>query len=115
MSLQASAIWMEGLLDLGLGHVLGDEEGGEEPSGLGARGGDVIGVDVDGVPAYLVGGEGDGVGLGDQDPVLGHGNDGSVLADARPDEDTGVGDRGVGEETVKEVGGEFTYSHDARG
>ena len=56
---------VEGLLDLGLGHVLGDEEGGEEPAGLGARGGDVIGVDVDGVPANLVGGEGDGVGLGD--------------------------------------------------
>ena len=55
--------------------------------------------------AYLVGGEGDRVGLGNEDPVLGHGNNGGVLADARPDEDTGVGDRGVGEETVKEVGG----------
>ena len=107
MSLQASAIWRKAFLDLGLGHVLGDEEGGKEPAGLGARGGDVIGIDVDGVPAYLVRGECDGVGLGDKDTVLGHGNNGGVLADARPDEDTGVGDRGVGEETVKEVWGEF--------
>ena len=68
MSLQASEIWRKTFSIWGLWHVLGYEEGGEEPSGLGARGGDVIGVDVDRVPAYLVGGEGDGVGLGHQDP-----------------------------------------------
>ena len=39
----------------------------------------------------------------------------TTMVIAGADEDTGVGDRGVGEETVKEVWGEFTYSHDARG
>ena len=39
----------------------------------------------------------------------------TTMVIAGADEDTGVGDRGVGEETVKEVGGELTYSHDARG
>ena len=101
----------EGVFDPGLGHVLGDEERGEEPAGLGARGRDVIGVDVDGVPADFVGGEGYGVGLGNEDAVVGHGDYGGVLADAGADEYPGVGGRGGGEELVEEVGGELANLH----
>ena len=52
-----------------------------EEAGGRSHGGDVVGVDVDGVPAGLVGGEGDRVGLGDHAAVP-EADDRGVLADA---------------------------------
>jgi len=66
-----------GLLDLGedrLNHcgpavLLGEQRATQEPARLRARRGDVVGVDVDGVPADAVGGEGDRIGLDHQESV----------------------------------------------
>ena len=61
-SAQASCSWREDVLhQLRGGGALGQQQGGQEPARRRADGGEVVGVDVDGVPADLVGGEGDGV------------------------------------------------------
>jgi len=48
---------------VGVGFRFGKQYGREEPPGRRAHGGDVVGVDIDGVPADFLGGEGDGVGF----------------------------------------------------
>ena len=64
--------------------ALGQEHGGHEPSRSGATNGQVVGVDVQRVPAHLVGGEGDGIGRGDE-VAIAHVQDGGVLAHLRSD------------------------------
>ena len=56
----------EDCVDGGLNGVGWEEEGGEEPTRIGAEAGDVVGVDVDGVAAEVLGGERDGVGGEDE-------------------------------------------------
>ena len=53
-----------GCCKLGRGAFLGEEDGAEEEAGRRPHGGNVVGIDVDCVPANLVAGKGDGVGLG---------------------------------------------------
>ena len=65
---------------------LGQQQRGQEPARRRARAGDVVGVDVHRVPADLVGGEGDRVGLGHQ-VALAQGDHGGIVAQARAEQD----------------------------
>ena len=67
----------------GRGLALGQQHRVEHPQRARAAGGHVVGVDIDGIPADLVGGKGDGVGLDDHVAVA-HVDDGHILAHARP-------------------------------
>src|SRR3990172_1907887 len=58
--------------------ALGQDHGGHEPGRARAHAGDVVRVDVDGVPADVVAGEGDGIRLGHQQPLAAGVNDGPL-------------------------------------
>ena len=72
----------------------------QEPTRLPAHHRDVVGVDVDRVPADLIGGEGDRIGLGNQVAVaeIEHGG---VFAGARPDDDARVVRREAGQQSFQ--------------
>ena len=93
-----------------LRRALGQEHRREEPPRRGAHAGDVVGVDLHGVPADAVRGEGDGVGLGDEKPVA-HLDDGGVGADAGALQHARVGLRRAGQQPGEHVRGELAYVH----
>ena len=96
----------EGFGESGLG-AFREEDGREEPLGLGAGAGDVVGVDVHGVPARHVAGEGDRVGLGDEKLRAAGVDDGGVVADARADDDARIAGLDSLQERGQEVVGEL--------
>ena len=71
-----------GLRQLGCGAFCGEEDGAEEEAGRRSHGGNVVGIDVDRVPANLVAGKSDGVGLGHEQAVAAV-DDRCVLAHGR--------------------------------
>ena len=78
--------------------ALGQQGGDEEPAGSRAHGGQVVGVDVDDVPADAVGGERDGVGLGDQAVAVAHADGADVAPDSGADDDAVVAGRDAGQQ-----------------
>ena len=78
----------------------------QKPAGDAAAGGNVIGVDLDGVPAGARRSQGNRVGGGDDEAAV-HINDGAILAGGGAEQNAGVGGAGVGEEFGKQFGGQF--------
>jgi hypothetical protein len=69
--------------------ALGHHHGGEKPQGPSAHHRDVVGVDVNGVPADAIGGKGDWIG-GDDEPAPVHRDDCRVLAGPRANQQSGI-------------------------
>ena len=69
-----------------------------------AQAGDVVGVHVYGVPPNLVGGEGDGVGLRDEDASAAYIDDCGVAADGGAKQDARIAVLDAGEEAGQDVG-----------
>src|SRR2546422_726166 len=90
--------------DRGLGGRAGwKQERREEPTRTRAAYGDVIGVDLERVPADLVGGERDRVGGGHEIAVA-HVDDRRVLTDLRTDDDAGIPERVLVEDRLQRLG-----------
>ena len=96
---------------LGFGEAIGEQDGSQEPLGYTAGTRQVVGVDLNGVPADVVGGKGNGVGFSDEKAVA-HVDDGGVFADLGAEEYTGVGYTGLGQEPLEELGRELSDFHD---
>src|SRR5256886_6650587 len=90
--------------DRGLGGRAGwKQERREEPTRTRAAYGDVIGVDLERVPADLVGGERDRVGGGHEIAVA-HVDDRRVLTDLRTDDDAGIPERVLLDDRLQRLG-----------
>src|SRR5438477_405053 len=90
--------------DRGLGGRAGwKQERREEPTRTRAAYGDVIGVDLERVPADLVGGERNRVGGGHEIAVA-HVDDRRVLTDLRTDDDAGIPERVLVEDRLQRLG-----------
>ena len=81
------------ILRNGIGRPAGQQHTGHEEARRAASGGDVVGVDLHGIPADGVGGESDGVGFGDQIALTYpcHVDHGRVFTGARPQDHARVG------------------------
>ena len=87
-----------------LGGRLGrQQEGREEPARARAAHGDVIGVDLERVPADLVRGEGDRVRRRHEIAVA-HVDDRCVFTDFRTDDDAGIPERVLVEDRLQRLG-----------
>ena len=84
-----------------VGAALGQQQRGEEPAGRAPRTSDVVGVDVQRVPAEVVGGERDRIGGGHQVAVADV-DDRRVLADARPHDHARIAGRVLVEDGLQE-------------
>jgi len=96
--------------------ALGQEHGGEKPARRRPAHGQVVGVDVQRVPAHLVGGEGDGIGRR-HEIAIAHVQDGGVLADLRAHDHSRIGADVLAEESLEELGGKLAHGqrrHDPR-
>jgi hypothetical protein len=105
----------EELLHVGfLALALGQEHGGHEPSRSGATNGQVVGIDVQRVPAHLVGGEGDGIGSGDE-VAIAHVQNGGILAHLWSDHYAWIGGDVLGKEALEELGGQLAHGQRRHG
>jgi len=94
--------------------ALGQEHRRHEPARLGAAHGEVVGVDVQRVPAHLVGGKGDGIGRGDEIAVA-HVEHGGILAHLRSHDHARVGRHVFGEQSLEQLGGELAHGEKRHG
>ena len=69
--------------------ALGQKQSGQKPAGRSAHRRDVIGIDLDRIPADLSGGKCDRIGFGNQISIA-KGNDRGVFADSRFDHKPGI-------------------------
>ena len=72
------------------GEIFGQKQCREIPQRPATFGGDVVGIDVDGVPTDLIGGESNRVGFGDQVTRAASINNRGVFANAGTDDDAAV-------------------------
>ena len=82
------------------------QHGGEKPARRGAAHHDVVGVDVQGIPAEIVGRERDGIG-GSHEIAIAEIDDGGVLAQARADDHTRIVRHVLVEDGLQQVGGQL--------
>ena len=105
----------EELLHLGfLTPAFGQEHGSHEPPRSGATHGQVVGIDVQCVPAHLVGGEGNGIGGGDE-VTIAHVQHGGILAHLRPDHHAWISRDVLAEEALEELGGQLAHGQRRHG
>jgi hypothetical protein len=69
---------------------------------------------VQGVPAHLVRGEGDGIGGGDEIAVT-HVQNGGILSNLRPDHHARIGGDVLREEALEELGGQLAHGQRRHG
>ena len=79
------------------------QQRGQEPAGTGPAHRDVVGVDVQRVPAQLVSGEGDRIG-GGHEIAIAEVDDGGVLAHPRPHEHPRIMARVLVENGLQQIG-----------
>jgi hypothetical protein len=96
----------DALGQLGRGTAFWKKQNDEEPHGARSQHGDIVRVDVDRVPPDVIGGERDRVGRDDEIPIAGV-DDGRVLANLRPNEETGIASGKTGQQWAQMLDREF--------
>ena len=90
-----------------VGSPLGEQQGSQKPARRRPAHDDVVGVDVQRVPAQVVGGKGDGIGGGDQ-VAIAEVDHGGVLAHAWPHDHPGIVAGLLVEDRLQQITGKLT-------